>query len=228
MASQETTHPKTPRGEPSLLLRDTPSEESGDLNAADEISRSVGSSLREIRRSKGLTLDELSAVTGFTKGYLSKVETGRNAPPIATLARIAKALKTEVAALLQDVGHTSSEAGQRISVVRADERSRVMRGGTSFGYDFQILVHNRVNRHMEPFIFTFPSQVLKELFFEHPGEEMVFVLSGNVEMQIGEDSYVLSPGDCIYFDSSIPHRGRGVNGEAKAIVVIYSTDADGR
>jgi quercetin dioxygenase-like cupin family protein len=64
----------------------------------------------------------------------------------------------------------------------------------------------------------------KELFFEHPGEEMVFVLSGSVEFQVGQDTHILLPGDCIYFDSSIPHRGRGINGEAKAIVVIYSAN----
>lgn len=196
-------------------------------NVLDLISKSLGARLREMRRKAKLTLDDLAAATGFTKGYLSKVETGRSTPPIATLARIAQALNTEVAAFLQDVSAPSSAKSEQygVSIVRSDERSRVVRGGTSFGYDYQTLVQNRFNRHMEPFLFTFPPLVLKEFFFEHPGEEMVFILSGSVEMQIGEDMYILSPGDCIYFNSAIPHRGRGINGEAKAIAVIYSPAA---
>lgn len=228
MASQETKHPASPKAGASMPSPAASSEEIvgiPETDSSEGVSRSLNVKLREARNNAGLTLDALSAATGFTKGYLSKLETGRSTPPIATLARIARVLNTEVAAFLQEASPPAVQSSPGVSLVRADARSRVVRGGTSFGYDYQTLVHNRVNRHMEPFLFTFPPLVLKEFFFEHPGEEMVFILSGSVEMQIGEDTYILTPGDCIYFNSSIPHRGRGINGEAKAIAVIYSPSA---
>jgi transcriptional regulator with XRE-family HTH domain len=188
--------------------------------AAAPVELAIGSRLRKIRKMKGLTLDVLASEIGLTKGYLSKVETGQKVPPIATLARVARALQTDVATLLQGGKGAEEAVTTGISLMRANERHQVVRGGSAFGYDYQALAHHIDSKQMEPFIFTFPAQILREVFFEHEGEEMIFVLSGTVEFQIGKESYELSPGDCIYFDSAIPHRGRGVKGDAKALVVI--------
>jgi len=78
---------------------------------------------------------------------------------------------------------------------------------------------------MEPFLFTFPSQIDKYVFFEHEGEEFMFVLSGRVEWQAGSHKLVLEPGDSIYFDARLPHRGRSLEGEALALVVTCSPRA---
>jgi quercetin dioxygenase-like cupin family protein len=77
---------------------------------------------------------------------------------------------------------------------------------------------------MEPFIFTFPTSISKDVSFEHEGEEFVFVLSGRVEFETGKRRWLLQAGDSLYMDSSIPHRGRSVGGEAKALVIIFQPD----
>lgn len=182
--------------------------------------------LREIRKQRNLTLDAVAERTGFTKGYLSKIERGINTPPIASLATISRALQIDMSELLSTSGNEETDYSDRVSVVRANERQEVIRGGSSFGYDYRALTHKMPAKHMEPFVFTFPSQVLKEVYFEHEGEELIFVLSGTVEFEVGERRFTLSPGDCIYFDSTLRHRGRSVSGEAKALVVIYSPGGD--
>ena len=40
---------------------------------------------------------------------------------------------------------------------------------------------------------------------EHPGIELLYVLSGSLELRVGEDKHELSQGDSIYFDSTVPH-----------------------
>jgi hypothetical protein len=75
---------------------------------------------------------------------------------------------------------------------------------------------------MEPFLFTFPSSVSEEVFFEHDGEEFVFVVAGRVRFLVDGREWVLNPGDSVYFDASLPHRGEAVGGEAKALVIIYT------
>jgi quercetin dioxygenase-like cupin family protein len=111
-----------------------------------------------------------------------------------------------------------------VSVVRAGERQPVIRGGTSFGYDYEGLAHTKRNKHMEPFVFTFPKSISKEVSFAHEGEEFVFVLSGRVEFEAGNRTWRLQAGDSLYMDSSIPHRGRSIGGEAKALVIIFQPD----
>ena len=53
------------------------------------------------------------------------------------------------------------------------------------------------------------------------GQEMIFVLSGRMEVDFGGDSYRLEKGDCVYFDAHVPHRSRSLNGKiAEALVVV--------
>jgi transcriptional regulator with XRE-family HTH domain len=182
----------------------------------------IGAQLKEIRKKKHVTLDALAKQVGFTKGYLSKLETGSKVPPIATLARIAHALHVDITSLLQQPNEPAPTVdATEVSVVRADQRPRIIRGGSTFGYDYQGLTQGNVKSgRMQPFIFSFPSQLLREVYFEHEGEELMFVLSGKVEIEIGKKRYQLLPGDCIHFQAFVRHRACGMDGEAKALVVI--------
>jgi transcriptional regulator with XRE-family HTH domain len=192
--------------------------------AAAMLEKLVGSRIAEARARAGITLDRLAGLTGFSKGYLSKIENSRKVPPIGSLARIAAALKTDITDLL----HPPSAAPEGgLSVVRAGERRPVVRGGTAFGYDYVSLADNRRDKKMEPFLFTFPSRIDKYVFFEHEGEEFMFVLTGRVEWQAGSRKLVLEPGDSIYFDARMPHRGRALDGEATALVVTCSPKGAG-
>jgi len=179
----------------------------------------IGRRVGEVRARAGMTLDQLATQTGFTKGYLSKIENAKKVPPIGTLSRIARALKTEITELL----HVApAGSGRAFCVVRADERLPVVRGGTAFGYDYVSLADTKSHKKMEPFLFTFPSEIDKHVFFEHEGEEFLFILTGRVEWQAGSEKAILEPGDSVYFDARLPHRGRALDGEATALVVTYS------
>jgi mannose-6-phosphate isomerase-like protein (cupin superfamily) len=60
-------------------------------------------------------------------------------------------------------------------------------------------------------------------FYNHLGEEFLFVLEGSVEFRGGERIIELVAGDSLYFDSEIPHAVRSVGQErAKVIAVVYS------
>jgi transcriptional regulator with XRE-family HTH domain len=181
----------------------------------------IGERIGELRAHLGMTLEELARQTGFTKGYLSKIENSKKVPPIGTLSRIARALKTEITELLHTAAAGSDHA---FCVVRKADRLPVVRGGTAFGYDYVSLADTRSHKKMEPFLFTFPSEIDKHVFFEHDGEEFLFVLSGTVEWQAGSEKVILEAGDSIYFDARLPHRGRALQGEATALVVAYSPD----
>jgi transcriptional regulator with XRE-family HTH domain len=183
----------------------------------------LGRRLGELRAARRFTQDRLAAETGFTKGYLSKIENSKVIPPIGTLVKIARVLDTDLANLFGS--EATGGQGQEVSIVRASERRSVIRGGSSFGYDYVALADKRHRKRMEPFVMLFPSDVEKDVRFEHEGEEFMFILSGKVEFSAVIDGrsrrWVLSPGDSAYFDASLPHRGRSLEGESRALVVIY-------
>jgi transcriptional regulator with XRE-family HTH domain len=180
----------------------------------------LGGRLKRYRLAAGLTLAELSEQSGFHKGYLSRIENGLKVPPIGSLARIASVLGIEAASLLTEESRAKPWHG--VSVVRRDEKRTTVMGGSAFGYDYSALTDSTQGRALQPFLFTFPDKVDKFVFFEHEGEEVLHVLTGRVEWQVGVDKFILEPGDTLHFDSRIPHRGHSLSGSATALVVMYA------
>jgi transcriptional regulator with XRE-family HTH domain len=196
-------------------------EETVDGLTAPELQ--LGRRLSELRMARGLTQDTLAAATGFTKGYLSKIENSKVIPPIGTLVKIARVLKTDLADLF-DRQRDDDLAGT-ICIDRARDQHAVIHGRESFGYDYIALADKRHHKKMEPFVMIFPANVEKDVSFDHEGEEFMFVIEGKVELTAVIDgrtrTWVLSLGDSAYFDSSIPHRGRSLQGQSRALVMIY-------
>lgn len=178
--------------------------------------KEIGAEIRRLRRQKELTLDALASRTGLSKGYLSRLERGLKSPPISTLSNIVGALGVEIASLFQQ-----KQNQPRISLVRSHERMQINRDGSSFGYYYEALAETFQPKTIEPFIITLtPNSRVPELF-SHNGEEMIFVLHGEVSFIYGDEIYSCESGDCIYFDASVKHRADcDGSEEAKALVVI--------
>ncbi len=181
----------------------------------------LGARIQHCRSKQQLTLEGLAELSGLSKGYLSRIENGLQTPPLGTLIRIAGALNADVTSLINGEGTHGAPASPFVSIVRKTERSPVIRGASAFGYDYASLIGGNVTAKMEAFLFTFPSNIDKYVFFEHDGEEFLFILSGRVEWQIGHERHLLEAGDAVYFDARLPHRGRALDGEASALVVAH-------
>lgn len=178
--------------------------------------RNIGARIRYMRRQRSVSLDQLAAAANVTKSYLSKVERGLSVPSISTVLKIAKSFGVSVAQLVGEEEDSGS-----ICVVRKDERTPFVRDGVRSGYNYEMIGAGKQFRTLEPFIMTPPQSYRDDQFFEHPGEELVFVLSGTVEVEFPNRKVQLREGDTIYFDSHIPHRSRSLGRKlAKALVVV--------
>jgi transcriptional regulator with XRE-family HTH domain len=187
------------------------------------IETEIGKRIHQYRLQNNFTLQELADKTGYSKGYLSKVEKSGKAPPVATLSVIARELGVSVSVIL---GEETSDAS--ICLVREDERMLMARTGEEFGYAYEALANPYPNKHMEPFILTYPSDDALTHTFQHDGEEMLFVLQGKMRFKYGNREYMLDKGDCIYFDSSIAHTGEPVGDESlKTLIVLYTGSPKG-
>ena len=177
----------------------------------------IGKNVRMIRKLKELTLDDLAELTGFTKGYLSRVENSEKAPPVSTLINITKALDVGMSELFGEGRELTN-----FSLVKKDERQKMARDGTVFGYSYETLAHKYPSKKMEPYILTVPPGIKEHALFKHRGEEMLYVLKGRMRFVHADNEYFLETGDCIYFNSDFSHRGFALGGsEAKVLVVFW-------
>ena len=67
-----------------------------------------------------------------------------------------------------------------------------------------------------------PQQGNDEDWYQHEGEEFIYVLSGKVEVTVGEHINTLAKGDTLHFNSGILHKLKNTGKEnAELIVVLY-------
>ncbi len=180
----------------------------------------IGRKIKELRKERGLNLSDLAEATGFTKGYLSKVENSKKAPPVSTLLVLAKALEVNISAIFSE-----NEDKPAITLVKKSERRLMARDGTAFGYSYEPLAHKFTQRRMDPYVLTLPLKPKKRAVFQHKGEEILMVLEGTMRFVHGEKEFLVEEGDCIYFDGSIPHFGMAEGSKpVKCLMVIFSED----
>jgi quercetin dioxygenase-like cupin family protein len=59
-------------------------------------------------------------------------------------------------------------------------------------------------------------------WFQHSGEEMHYVIQGEMEYTVGEKSYKLSEGDILWHKSSLKHHAKNIGAE-KVVYMTVST-----
>ena len=183
----------------------------------------IGLQIRKLRQDRRMTLQDLSQETELSKPLLSQIENEQVIPPLATLLRIAKALKVPLQTFFEEEDNT-----QKCLVVRAGSSNRINRrprqGGTPQPYLYHSLAYGKKHKHMEPFLVEFdPGQTDKAQSVQHAGEEFLYVLEGQIELIHSKESYILNPGDSVYWDSNEPHSLKALGDKiARGIAVLYT------
>ncbi len=184
-------------------------------NAEDPPSAgALASGIRSIRQRKRMTVAALAAQAGLNKGYVSRIERGEKAPSISALLRIADALDV-------GVGHLFGEAAPQdaISVVRASEIVAAADKGKD-GEILQAIFPPRSERRLSAFIFE-PAAKATPRQADHPGDEVMFVLSGAIEVAFSDRTVQLAEKDSIYFNGHLKHRMRRIGrGKARVLIII--------
>ena len=172
--------------------------------------------LRTVRRQRGLTLERLAEQTGLTKSYLSKIERRHSTPSIAVALKLARALDVDVGRLFSD-----EAAEENITVDRAHERSG------ADGERYRALASALLGKSMSPFVVRPTGKLADDPHPEHAGQEFVFVHAGTVELDYGDQTVTLGPGDSAYFDASVSHKIRALGAEQAEVVVVAHAEVGG-
>lgn len=65
------------------------------------ISEKLGRNLKRIRTEKNMSQGDIARALGVDRGYISNIENGKRNPTLATITKLAEALKVSVGELLK-------------------------------------------------------------------------------------------------------------------------------
>jgi transcriptional regulator with XRE-family HTH domain len=176
------------------------------------VSQPFSKRVAKLRKERNMSLNHLANETGLSPTYLAQIEKGEVIPPVSAILQISRALEIDSGVLLKE---EKEKAGHR-SAEDYEKRTEA--------YSYQNLTPEAKHKHLKAFkIFVDPKSVHKGVSYQHAGEEFIYVLNGKMEVMVGENRNVLSPGESLHFNSSIVHKLKNISSEkAELIVVLYT------
>ena len=161
----------------------------------DSVNRDIGRRIRNFRNRNGLTQQELADRTELTKGFISQLERGQVSASVVTLMDLIECLGTTPAEFFKEeeekVVFTEDEYFEKL-----DE----------MGNSRQWIVPTAQRFQMEPLLVLVQPHSSLEEDKPHNGEEFGYLMSGRLNVYLGEKVYHIKSGESFYYQASQKHR----------------------
>ena len=157
----------------------------------------IGAKIRQLRKEQKMSIEQLAALAKVSGGLISQMERDLTTPSVGSLWKVAKALHVHI-------NYFFDEYELDNPVVRSGERKKIVLPNSKVTYE---LLSPTLNKKME--LLMIKIEPGEENFDEqicHEGEECGYMLQGTMKIKWGSREFILTAGDSIYLDSSVPHR----------------------
>ncbi|MCQ2605954.1 MAG: cupin domain-containing protein [Bacteroidales bacterium] len=157
------------------------------------------------RKACGMSAEEAAKKLDINKYEYQDFESGQIDIPVSSVLKIAKLYNVDIATLLTGEGpteknYTVTRRGDGVSVERHKR------------YKYQALASDFIGKKANFFIVTADASDENVQFSSHEGQEFLYVIDGTMEVHFKDEKVVLNEGDSVFFNSSISHAIRTVDG----------------
>ncbi|GIE99980.1 helix-turn-helix domain-containing protein [Paractinoplanes rishiriensis] len=174
----------------------------------------IGRRVAAFRAERGIRVSDLARHVGVSASLVSQIERGQSRPSVSTLFAIAEALEVPVDAFFRETATTPPTAGEDepSAAASAAEARYVVRRAERPAIDIESGVRwERLTpsplKNIEFLELVYgPGAESNSTLYRHMGEEMILVLSGELDIYLGFEKFHLSEGDSMHFSSMQPHR----------------------
>lgn len=175
----------------------------------------VGKAIRILRTDLNLSLRDLSKRCGLSLNAISKIERGETSPTVGSLHQLASALGVQIADLFRQEIH-------EYAVFIRSQEATILR---SNGLTIESLGSGLPNQKLEPFnMIVAPGTGNISEPVSHSGEEFIYCLKGCLEYFVGDESFILQPGDRLLFKATQPHCWRNIGSEPAEVILVLESD----
>ncbi len=173
------------------------------MTEVTQIVSGIGPKVRTLRKQAGLSLQQLAELSNVSAAAIHKIEQSGMVPTITTLLKVAGALGRPVSYFVEEeevnsdpTVHTPAGTEQPIYT----SHTGIDLEGITGGYGRFMLAGARATVH--------PGATSGDSPLEHPGEELVYVLQGELEFTVNGHVFLLARGDALHFRTVQQHAWR--------------------
>jgi transcriptional regulator with XRE-family HTH domain len=176
-----------------------------------EVVSGIGPKIRDLRLRYGYSLQSLADRADVSAATIHKIEQAGMVPTITTLLKIAAALDRPVSYFVDDEepAPTVFTPADRRRPIHSSHAGIDLAGISGSYGEFQIAGAVAT---------VIPGASSGAKPMRHPGEELVYLVSGALEFTVGEAVHLLGPGDALHFHTRQPHSWRNP-GERDAVAI---------
>ena len=156
----------------------------------------IGHKLKCLRMANSLTQEELASRSDLSKGFISQIENDAASPSIATLEDILDVLGSSPNDFFSDID---------IEKVVYPREDRLLTPDSNKKVQIELLIPGSGTRKMDPVLVSIKPG--EETFRDpsHEGEELGFLLQGNINLILDDKTFKVKEGDCFYFSADKKH-----------------------
>jgi transcriptional regulator with XRE-family HTH domain len=172
----------------------------------------LGARLKIVRLRHQLSQRALAKKAGVANATISLIESGNTSPSVSALKRILAGIPMTLAEFFSDeLPNMQSEV-----FYRAESLTEISGGE---GISYRQIGSAKAGHMLQILYETYEVGADTGLnMLQHEGEEGGVILSGRLEVTVGEHTRVLGVGDAYYFNSSMPHRFRNAGSQPCTLV----------
>ncbi len=178
---------------------------------------SVGARIKQLRLKRSMGLVELGSKTGLSASFLSQLETGRVVPTLRNLARLSLVFNKDLSYFFQPDQHSFFRVQRKKDRVRIPQPRAT--NPSHIAESFGILVPDR---NIGPCIAEFfPNKDVTPFRPQlYQGHEMVYVISGSIDVEFGNRRDTLDEGDVAYLDANTTRNFRCSTEQSATALII--------
>lgn len=173
----------------------------------------IGEKIKRLRVKNSLTQEELADRCELTKGFISQVERDLTSPSIATLVDILEGLGTNLKDFFNET------VNEKIVFTKDDAFEME---NDELKYTLKWIIPNAQKNIMEPILVELEADGRTKEDSPHEGEEFGYVISGSINLHIGNDQYKVKKGESFYYKANSNHYISNA-GKTKSAVIWIST-----
>lgn len=178
-----------------------------------KLKKIVGKKLKTIRLKNDMTIQDLAARSKVSSNMISRIERGLTIPSVEILMKLAAVFDKSINYFVEEVTTTHevvfTRPGDRDKTVYDDADNMHTESFTSGLRDPQFM----------SFLCTVPvGGTSGQQHMYHPGDELIYLLEGRLQITIAGEVFRMTPGDSLTFKSHLPHRWENIgDGDAKIV-----------